>query len=136
MKVIISYKDPANHSTDTYRERYKTNTPVFIDQTEFMSLTQDFEIDVEVISMTEEDPTPPMIEEVRTKPEDLHFMQKPQPVEQETPLAERIANEIEAYDIILETVIARSTNKLDEPSIDDCMSAATAIYINITKGKS
>ena len=60
MKVIITYKNPANHSTDVYRERYKTDTPVYIDQQEFMSLTQDFDIDVEVISMTEEDPNPPI----------------------------------------------------------------------------
>lgn len=137
MKVIITYKNPANHSTDTYRERYKTDTPVYIDQTEFMALTQDFDIDVEVIDMTAEDPNPPMVEEVRTKPGDLHFNVDPQPAQQETPLAERIINEVEAFDVILDSVSTKAYNLNNEDaSIDANMAAATAIYINITKGKS
>ena len=141
MKVTITYKNPANHSTDTYRERYKTDTPVYINQTEFMSLTQDFDIDVEVISMTEEDPNPPMVEEVRTKPGDLHFMQETDqvdPVQEESvPLGERIANEIEAFDVILDAVSTKAYNLGDkDASIDANMAAATAIYISISKGKS
>ena len=142
MKVLLNWRNPANHDTDYVEEhdiKYKTNEDIYVTQQEFMVLSQNFTVDVNVIDMTAEDP---MVKHAKVPEYDSGEIPKRDQADPVTEtytvsLAEKISNEISCFDVILETVIAKAKEHTgEEPSIDAAMASATALYISITKGKS